>query len=48
MYFSVRDIKPLPPPVKPETVPLFNPREIQLGKEDTITTSPTAQRTGRD
>jgi len=48
MYTSVRDIKSVPPP----TVPLFKPREIQFGKEDTPRASPTAQRNlpskGRD
>ena len=37
---SVRNIKSVPPP----TVPLFNPSEIQLGKEDTRTASVTAER----
>ena len=40
MYVSVRNIKSVAPP----TVPLFNPSEIQLGKEDTDTASLTAQR----
>ena len=39
-FVSVRNIKSVPPPA----VPLFNPSEIQLGKEDTRTASPTAQR----
>jgi hypothetical protein len=39
MYVLVRDIKPVLPP----TVPLFNPREIQLGKEDTVKTSLAAE-----
>ena len=38
---SVRGIKSVPQPV----IPLFNPSEIQLGKEDTSTPSLTAQRT---
>ena len=48
MYVSVKNIKAVPPP----TVPLFNPSEFQLGKEETRTASLTAQRNlpskGRD
>ena len=36
--FSGKDIKPLSPPVPPSLppspIPLFNPREVQLGKKD--------------
>lgn len=39
MSISVRDIKSVPQP----TVPLFNPSEIQLGKEDSSRASLTAQ-----
>ena len=36
--FLGKDIKPLsppvPPPLSPSPIPLFNPREVQLGKKD--------------
>jgi len=35
--FSARDIEPvqspIPPPLPPSPIPLFNPREIQLGRK---------------
>ena len=38
--FSGKDIKPLsppvPPPPPPPPIPLFNPREVQLGKKDVL------------
>ena len=39
MYFSVRNVKSVPPP----TVPLFNPRELHFGREDAPADSLTEQ-----
>ena len=36
-FFSARDLKPVPPPLPPAPIPMFNPREIQLGKKDALT-----------
>ena len=35
-YFSAGDITPLSPLVPPSPIPLFNPREVQLGKKDDL------------
>ena len=39
IYFLASDIKPLqpPPPLPSASIPLLNPREIQLGKKDALT-----------
>ena len=43
VYFSARDIEPvqpsIPPPLPPSPIPLFNPREIQLGKKHALSSA---------